>query len=216
MRSNPLFTLSAVAAVMIFSGCKSDEPVAQNAGTDVSSHGSGSNAHVDMATLPSGSTIDVTLSTPLTSETASVGASWSGTIRNASMLAGRDLIPVGSSVSGTIAGVTPAKKGDRAMLDLVLTSVTVNGRSYPMRGSMESVIAGSTRARNLGAIGAATAAGALVGHAIGGSGKGTLVGAVVGGGAATGAVSQTRGWQVVLKEGTPLTFTTNEAVAVRY
>jgi len=28
-------------------------------------------------------------------------------------------------------------------------------------------------------------------------------------------VSQTKGWQVVLKEGTPLTFTTNEAVAVR-
>jgi len=77
------------------------------------------------------------------------------------------------------------------------------------------VIAGSTRARNLGAIGAATAAGAVIGHAIGGSGKGTLIGAVVGGGAATGVVAETKGYQVVLKQGTSLTFTTTQSVAVR-
>lgn len=212
MRITPLITVSALLTFAVLSGCKSDESLARNtaAGSTGSSH------HVDSATLPSGSTIDVTLSTPLSSETANVGAAWSGTIRNPSMLEGRDLIPAGSSVSGTVAGVTPAKKGDRAMLDLAMASVTVNGRSYPIHGSMESVVAGSTRARNLGAIGAATAAGALVGHAITGSGKGTLVGAVVGGGAATGAVSQTKGWQVVLKEGTPLTFTTSDAVAVKF
>ena len=39
--------------------------------------------------------------------------------------------------------------------------------------------------------------------------------ALVGAGTATAVVSQTKGWQVVLKEGTPLTFTTNEAVAMR-
>jgi len=60
-----------------------------------------------------------------------------------------------------------------------------------------------------------TAAGAVVGHQIGGSDKGTVIGAIVGAGAATGVVSQTKGWQVVLKQGTPLTFTTSEAVAVR-
>ncbi len=211
MRSTSLLTLSALLAVGFLSSCRNDAPLAQNAPPSASS-----SHHVDAATLPSGSSIDVTLSTPLSSETANVGGAWNGTIRSASMLEGRDLIPVGSAVSGTVAGVTPAKQGDRAMLDLALTSVTVGSRSYPMHGSMESVVAGSTRARNLGAIGAAASAGALVGHAIGGSGKGTLVGAIVGGGAATGAVSQTKGWQVVLKEGTPLTFTTNEAVAVRY
>ncbi len=101
------------------------------------------------------------------------------------------------------------------MLDLGLTSITVDGHEYRVQGTMEPVTAGSTRARNLGAIGAATAAGALVGNAVSGSTKGTVVGAVVGGGAATGVVSQTKGWQVVLKDGTPLTFTTHESVAVR-
>ena len=32
---------------------------------------------------------------------------------------------------------------------------------------------------------------------------------------ATGVVSKTKGWQVALKEGTSLTFTTDDAVAVR-
>jgi len=210
MRSIHLLALSALIAVTALSGCKSDETVAQN---DTSS--GTTTRHANEVTLPSGSMVDITLSTPLTSESAHVGSAWNGSIRNASMLEGRNLIPVGSSVSGTVSGVTPAKKGDRAMLDLVMTSVSIDGHDYPIHGNMESIVAGSTRARNLGAIGAATAAGAIAGHAIGGSDKGTVIGAVVGGGAATGVVSQTKGWQVVLKQGTPLSFTTNDAVAVR-
>jgi hypothetical protein len=202
----------ALVAATLLSGCRSDQ-VAQN-GTNNTSSGTSSH-HVADLTLPSGTSVDVALNTPLTSETASVGNAWTGSTRNALAFDNGKAIPVGSPVAGTVTGVTPARKGDRAMLDLGLTSITVGDRSYRVHGTMESVIAGSPRARNLGAIGAATAAGAVVGHAIGGSGKGTLIGAIVGGGAATGVVSQTKGWQVVLKQGTPLTFTTNEAVAVR-
>jgi len=199
----------ALVAATVLSGCRTDQQVAQN------STNSTSTKHVAELIIPSGSSIDVTLDTQLTSETASVGNAWTGSMRSASVLDGHNVIPAGSPVSGTVTSVKPAHKGDRAMLDLGLSSITVGDRSYHVRGSMESIIAGSTRARNLGAIGAATAAGAIIGHAVGGTGKGTIIGAVVGGGAAAGAVSQTKGWQVVLKQGTPLTFTTNEAVAVR-
>ena len=58
-------------------------------------------------------------------------------------------------------------------------------------------------------------AGAIIGKAVGNSRKGEVIGGIVGGGAAAGVVAGTKGWQVVLKEGTPLTFTTNESVAVR-
>lgn len=177
--------------------------------------GSSSSNPVASLNLPSGTSIDIALGTGLTSETATVGSGWSGSVSNAVMVDDKNVIPAGSAVSGTVSAVTPARKGDRAMLDLVLTSVTVNGRSTRVHGTTESVIAGSTRARNLGAIGAATVAGAVVGHAVGGSRKGTVVGGLVGAGAATAAVSQSKGWQVVLKAGTPITFTTNEAVAVR-
>jgi hypothetical protein len=197
-------SLFVLAAAVVLSGCRSDQQAAQDTGNNAAA------SRVAHVTVPSGTSLEVTLGTGLSSESASVGDAWSGSVLN-----GRDGIPAGSGASGTVSAVKSARKGDRAMLDLRLTSITVDGRSYRMHGSTEAIIAGSPRARNLGAIGAATAAGAIVGHAIGGSGKGTLIGAIVGGGAATGAVSQTKGWQVVLKQGMPLTFTTNEAVAVR-
>ena len=214
-RSNWLTSLALVAVVALF-GCKSDQQVAQ-AGTTTSgsSSHSGYSTRVADMNLPSGTAIDVTLGTNLSSESANVGDAWTGTVAQAVVLNGRTVAPAGSVAGGTVTGVKPARKGDRAMLDLGLTSFTVGSRNYRVHGTTEAVIAGSPRARNLGAIGAATAAGAIVGHAIGGSDKGTIVGAIVGGGAATGVVSQTKGWQVVLKQGTALRFTTNEAVAVR-
>ena len=201
MRYPIWISLIALAATVVVSGCRNDQQTARDAG---------STSHVAHVTVPSGTSLEVTLGTSLSSENAGVGDAWTGSVLN-----GRDGIPAGSTVSGTVSAVKSAKKGDRAMLDLALSSITVGNRSYRVHGSTEAIIAGSPRARNLGAIGAATAAGAVVGHAIGGSGKGTLIGAIVGGGAATGVVSQTKGWQVVLKTGTPLTFTTSEAVAVR-
>ena len=142
--------------------------------------GTGSSSSFGSLTVPSGSSIEITLGTALTSETARVGNYWSGTTRSAWVLDGRNVIPVGSSVRGTITGVTPARKDDRAMLDLGLTSFTVGDRDYSVRGTMESVIGG-----------------------------------LIGAGAAAGVVSQTKGYQVVLKQGTPVTFTTREAVVVR-
>ena len=201
MRYPLWISLFALAATVALSGCRNNQQAAQNTDNGTAA------SHV---TVPSGTSLEVTLGTGLSSETASVGSAWTGSVLN-----GRDGIPAGSAVRGTVSVVRAARKGDRAMLDLALTSITVGDHRYPMHGSTDAIIAGSTRARNLGAIGVATAAGAIVGHAIGGSGKGTLIGAIVGGGAATGAVSQTKGWQVVLKTGTPLTFTTSEAVAVR-
>ena len=210
MRHGHFISSVALIAVAVLSGCRSEQKVAQK-GTDTR----GTITVQAETTLPSGSSIDVTLDTPLTSETANVGTAWTGSTRNASVVDGRNIIPAGSSVTGTVTAVKPARKGDRAMLDLGLRTIEVDGRSYRVHGTTEAIIAGSPRARNLGAIAGGAAVGAAVGQAVSGSTKGTVIGGVIGGGAATGVVSQTKGWQVVLKEGTPLTFTTNESVAVR-
>jgi hypothetical protein len=201
-RAQWIFGVGLLAAAVL-SGCRTGE---QAGGASTANHIRTSNNLV----VPSGTSIEVSLSTPLTSESATAGSSWNGSVLN-----GRDGIPAGSSVSGTVTAVTPARKGDRAMLDLGLTSITVAGHRYGVHGGTEAIIAGSTRARNLGAIGGSAAGGALIGKAVSGSGKGALIGAVVGAGVATGVVASSDGYQVVLKPGTALTFTTNEAVAVR-
>ena len=81
-----------------------------------------------------------------------------------------------------------------------------------LRANANPVIAGSTRARNLGAIAGGAAAGALIGKATGDK-PGT--GAIIGGAVATGAVAASKGYQVVLSNGTVMHFVVSEDVAVR-
>jgi len=200
MRHSHWISSIALVAAVALSGCRED-------GQSVASNASDSR----MLTIPAGTSIDVTLNSALSSKEANVGDGWSGSVVN-----GRDGIPAGSVVNGTVTGAKPAVKGDRAMLDLGLTSITVGGHQYAVQGGTEAIIAGSPRARNLGAIAGSAAGGALIGKAVSGSNKGALVGAVVGGGIATGVVAASDGYQVLLKPGTALTFTTSQVVAVKY
>jgi hypothetical protein len=201
MRYPLWISLFALAATVVLSGCRNDQQAGQGGGNDTAT---------SRVTVPSGTSLDVTLATGPSSEHASVGDAWTGSVVN-----GGDGIPAGSAVSGTVSAVKAAQKGDRAMLDLGLTSITVAGHRYSVHGSTEAIIAGSTRARNLGAIAASAAGGALIGKAVSGTGKGALIGAIVGGGVATGVVAASDGYQVALKSGTSLTFTTSQAVSVR-
>lgn len=212
MRSTLWMSMLALGAVVAVSGCREDQQTAQAttaSNTPATTHVTHT-APVARITIPSGTALDVSLGTAISSETASIGDSWTGTLRS-----GYDGLPAGSAVSGTVSGVVAAEKGNRAMLDLAVSSIMVGDHRYPVHAGMESVVAGSPRARNLGAIAGATAVGAIIGHAVGGNDKGTIIGGIVGGGAATGVVAKSKGYQVVLKSGTPLTFTTNESVAVR-
>lgn len=211
MRHASWITRAVLLTGLVLMGCKNDQTT-----TTASNADNGSSSYREPAlTVPSGTSIEVALATDLTSETANVGDSWSGTLQNSTVVDGRSVFPAGSVASGRVSAVNAAQKGERAMLDLQLTNITVGSHSYRVHGTTEAVIAGSTRARNLGAIGAATVAGAVIGHAVGKSRKGTIIGGLLGGGAAAGVVSKTSGYQVHLKTGTPLTFVTNETLAVR-
>ncbi|TMQ70165.1 MAG: hypothetical protein E6K80_09340 [Candidatus Eisenbacteria bacterium] len=166
-------------------------------------------------TVPSGTAIKVAVSARVTSASAQPGDTWSGTVKDPVVVGDRVLIPAGSSVTGVVSGARPAQKGSRAFLVLAVKSIDVNGRSYAVSATADSMIAGSTRARNVGAVAGGAAAGALLGKAIGGSGKGALIGGLIGGAAATGAVAASKGYQVEVKEGAEVTFNVNDAVTMR-
>lgn len=201
MRYTRFASIAALVAVAVLAGCRDGNQAASNTG--------GSIDNVAHVTVPSGTPIEITLGTTLSSEHASVGDAWTGSVVN-----GINGIPAGSTVRGTVSAVKPAVKGDRAMLDLQLTSINVKGHDYRMNGGTEAVVAGSTRARNLGAIAGSAAGGALIGKAVSGTGKGAVIGGVIAGGVATGVVAASDGYQVELKPGTLLTFTTSSAVAL--
>lgn len=164
--------------------------------------------------VPAGTAIAVTMNTAITSETAQPGDAWSGTVKEPLIIGTAAPIPAGSVVHGVVRAAKPAEKGDRAMLLLAITSVEVNGKSHELDATADSLIAGSTRARNVGAVAGGAAAGAILGKAIGGN-KGALIGGVLGAGGTAAAVSKTKGYQSTVKEGQDLTFKVDRNIRMR-
>lgn len=165
--------------------------------------------------IPAGTALKIAVNAQITSETAQPGDAWQGTIAEPLVIGTAAPIPAGSVVHGVVKAVKPAAKGDRAMLQLAITSVEVNGKTHALAATGEELTAGSTRTRNVGAVAGGAAAGALIGKAIGGSGKGALIGALAGGAASGAAVAASKGYQVVVKEGSQMSFTVDEAVTMK-
>jgi hypothetical protein len=192
-RTSLLTGISLVLTLVLSSGCN------DAAGTGQAGK---SSAHF----LSSGSMFNVTLGGAISSETASVGDAWHGTVASNVVTKHGSVIPAGSPVNGVVTGAMGAKRGSRAMLDLAVRNIRVNGRDESIAANGESVVAGSTRARNLGAIAGGAVAGALIGDVVG-DGRNATVGALIGGAAATGVVAGSKGYQVVLRSGMLLGFT---------
>jgi len=166
-------------------------------------------------TVSAGTPLSIAVNTQISTESANVGDTWTGEIKEAVIVGDRVVFPAGSTVHGVITAAKPAQKGERAVLDLAVTSISANGRSIDVDASTEEIVAGSPRARNLGAIAGGAAAGALIGKAVGGSGKGALIGGLIGAAGAGAGVASSKGYQVVLKEGTTMTFTVDKNTNVR-
>ena len=157
------------------------------------------------ATVMAGTGVKITVGTALTSETATVGQEWIGQVAEAVTVGTMAPFPAGSVVHGVVAAVKPAEKGDRAMMVMRVTSIEANGKTHEISATADSLVAGSTRTRNVGAVAGTAAAGALIGSAMGG-GKGALIGGILGGAAATGAAAKSKGYQVTVKEGAEMVF----------
>ncbi len=166
-------------------------------------------------TVASGTPLKIAVETAITSETAQPGDAWTGTIKDPVVSGSNVPIPAGARVNGIVKAVEPAERGSRAYLVLGVRSIEIDGQSFDVSAGADSIIAGSTRARNVGAVAGGAAAGALLGKAIGGSNKGALIGGILGGAAATGAVVKSKGYQATVKEGTEIVFTVNKTATIR-
>jgi hypothetical protein len=163
-------------------------------------------AEAPSVTVPGGTELKVDMGTAINSETAKAGDSWTGTLSSAVTIGTAAPFPAGSTASGVVEAAQGAAKGDRAFLVLRLTSIEANGVSHAIEAGADSLIAGSTRKRNVGAVAGGAAVGALLGKAFSGSTKGAVIGGILGGAAATGAVANSKGFQVDVAQGKALVF----------
>ncbi|MEO5616375.1 MAG: hypothetical protein ABIS67_01265 [Candidatus Eisenbacteria bacterium] len=164
--------------------------------------------------LPAGTPINVSLNTKLSTEHAHTGDAWSGTVTEPVYYNGRVMIPAGSAVEGSVTHTAQGTHNDRAQLSLSMRRASVSGQMYSLNADTPPIVAGTRRAKKLGAVLGGAAVGALLGNIVGGK-KSTIVGGVAGGAAGYGLTRH--GMRtLVLKPGTVVSFTTSEAMVAQY
>jgi hypothetical protein len=151
--------------------------------------------------IPAGQEIDVRLQKPLSSDTAQVEDRFEATTA-VDLYRGNDvLIPAGSVVRGVVSSVNRASRTDRkGSLTVAFDQITVNGRTYPMRGTVTEALESEGIRGEAARIGAGAGVGAIIGGIMGGV-KGALLGVLIGGG---GTIAATEGKDVTLPAGTLL------------
>lgn len=151
--------------------------------------------------IPSGQELDVRLQNTLNSGTAQVEDRFEATTLTDLNVNGRLAIPAGSLMRGVVTAVDKAGRVDRkASMTVSFDQVTINGRAYPMRGTVTQAIEGEGIKGDVGKAGAGAVVGGILGAVLGG-GKGAVLGAVIGSG---GAVVATEGKDVNLPQGSTL------------
>jgi TolA-binding protein len=151
--------------------------------------------------VPSGTELDARLQTQLNSGTAQVEDRFEATTLQDITADGRVAIPAGAVLRGVVSSVEPATRTNRtAKMTITFDQVTVNGRDYPMRGTVTQALEGEGIKGDIGKAGAGAAIGGILGAVLGG-GKGALLGVLIGGG---GTIAATEGKEIDLPQGTVL------------
>jgi hypothetical protein len=162
----------------------------------------GSSSRVTANEIPVGTEFDVSLVTPLSSKTAQVEDRFEAT----TMVDLRDdrnrvVVPAGSTMRGVISSVNKAGRIERkGSLTVAFDRITMNGRSYPIRGTVTQALESEGIKGEAAKIGIGAGAGAILGAILGGA-KGALAGILIGGG---GTIAATEGTDVELPAGTVL------------
>ncbi|MGH7518609.1 MAG: hypothetical protein ACREOC_14275 [Gemmatimonadales bacterium] len=169
------------------------------------------------ASLASGTVIRATMDDSISSRRNKAGETVTATtIADLKDARGRTVIPAGSTITMTITAIKESEnKSDKTgTLTLNVSDVTVNGKSYALNASIDSVSRSlqgrKTNEGDIAKVGAGTAIGAVVGRVIGGSTKGAVIGGVIGGAVGTQRAVETKDRDVVVPAGSRITFTLTE------
>ena len=157
-------------------------------------------------TVPAGTVLPVELQTSVGSDTSHVEDSVRGRLRRAVTVGGVQVLPAGAPVSGHVtAAERAARVKGRARVAFRFTTIDPPGDAerLSMRTDTIARLAPATKKRDAAQIGGGAAGGAIIGGILGG-GDGAAKGAAIGGAAGTGVVLSTRGKEVRVPAGTPV------------
>jgi hypothetical protein len=184
---------------------------------------------VKLHTVSTGTTFRVRMNNNISSKTARVGDKFTTTVTEPVYSStGVVVIPTGSTVTGRVDSVIPAKKGGNpGQIGVTFISVRLpSGSTRSINGSLtdlntkdaksdnESTASGDKmKNRKLIFIGGGGAGGAVLGAAVGG-GKGALIGGLIGAGAGLLGEKLTKGEEAEVKSGTEFGVALNQAISM--
>jgi hypothetical protein len=191
-------------------GSSTQSGAAAGGRTQAGTRGTGSTG-AGAYTVPTGTEIDVRLQNSLNSGTAQVEDRFEATTLVDLNINGRVVIPAGSVMRGVVSAVEPGTRTNRtSRMTVSFDQLTVNGRSYPFRGTVTEAIEGSGIRGEATRAGAGAGVGAIIGAVLGGV-KGAVLGAVIGGG---GTIAATEGNEVDLPQGSVLRVRVDEPLDI--
>jgi len=166
-------------------------------------------------TLPAGTQLGLTLHTAVASDTSNVEDPVKATLRRDIVRDELTVLPAGAPLTGSVVAVERSGKvKGLASLSIRFTSLIVDDERYELTASSVSRQAQSTKKKDATKVGIGTGAGAVIGAIVGG-GKGAAIGAGVGAAGGAGYVMSTRGEEVKLASGTPVSITLSAPLTVR-
>ena len=164
--------------------------------------------------VPEGTVLTVITGQALSSKTSTTGQAFIATLAQPVGAGGKTALPKGATVSGTV--VTAKAKGKikgEGQLDLMLTSISVRGHTYPIKTNLLSSTEKGKGKRTAATTGGGAAGGALIGGLAGG-GKGAGIGALVGAGAGLVGGAFTGNKQIELPAESALSFTLTSSLTL--
>jgi hypothetical protein len=167
-------------------------------------------------TIPAGTVLPLTLRTSVGSDTSNVEDAVRATLRRDVTIGGVQALPAGTAVIGHVTNAErSARVKGRATVAFRFTRVDVPGEgTASIRTGTVARTAPGTKKKDAATIGGGAVGGAIVGGILGG-GDGAAKGAAIGGAAGTGAVLATRGKDVRLAAGTPISVKLTAPLTVR-
>lgn len=168
-------------------------------------------------TVPAGTTLSVTLGTSIGSDTSKVEDPVRATLKTPISIEGVRAIPAGTTVLGNVtSAVRSAKVKGLASIGVRFHTLDLpgDGGRHDIGTATITREAQPTKKKDAAKIGIGAGAGAVIGGIVGG-GSGAAKGAAIGGGAGTATVLATRGDEVHLAAGTPLSVKLTAPLTVR-
>ena len=168
-------------------------------------------------TIPAGTLLPLVLRSSVASDTSHVEDPVRATLRRPITIHGTQVLPAGTVVTGHVTDAArSARVKGRAHVAFRFNHIDLPGEGGQMQIRTGTVtrVAPATKKQDAAKIGAGAAGGAIVGGIVGG-GKGAAKGAAVGGGAGTAVVLSTRGKEVRLGAGAPISVKLTAPLTVR-